>query len=279
LPNGSQAPLETLASLTYVPGFGALEREGRMGKAGIHAKLAQNSGIKGEEIFKNLEASLIPSLIAQYPNVDISAGEAKEEAELLEKDLKTNTFIALVAIYALIAVSFRSYLQPLLFMLAVPIAWLGAVLIHAALDLTMSFQSVVGMIAASGVVVNDSIVLLDYIQKRKGEEVSLHEVIIEACTSRFRPIILVALTNLAGFLPMLFETSEQAKFLVPMTLALTFGLLFGMAATLLLIPACYAVLEDITLISQNLQNWIKNDPSKIFIFRIKSIYYRLIRQT
>ena len=97
-------------------------------------------------------------------------------------------------------------------MLAVPVAWLGAVLIHGAVDLPMSFQSVIGMIAASGVVVNDSIVLLDYIQKRKGEEVSLHEVIVEACTSRFRPIVLVALTNLAGFLPMLFETSEQAEF-------------------------------------------------------------------
>jgi multidrug efflux pump subunit AcrB len=243
--NGSQAPLATLAAFAYAPGFGALTREDRQGQAGIHAKLAQNSAIKGEDIFKNLKANVFPSLLAQYPNVDISAGEAKEESELLEEGLKTNTLIALVAIYALIAVSFRSYLQPLLFMLAVPVAWLGAVLIHGAFGLTMSFQSVIGMIAASGVVVNDSIVLLDYIQKRKGTEVSLHEVIVEACTSRFRPIILVALTNLVGFLPMLFETSEQAKFLVPMTLALTFGLLFGMVATLFLIPACYAVLEDI----------------------------------
>lgn len=250
LPNGSQAPLGKLATFDYAPGFGALEREGRMGKAGIHAKLAQNSGIKGDDVFKNLQSNLFPSLMAQYPNVDISAGEAKEEAALLEEGLKTNTLIALVAIYALIAVSFRSYLQPLLFMLAVPVAWLGAVLIHGALGLTMSFQSVIGMIAASGVVVNDSIVLLDYIQKRKGDAISLHEVIVEACITRFRPIVLVALTNLAGFLPMLFETSEQAKFLVPMTLALTFGLLFGMVATLLLIPACYAILEDVRAIMQ-----------------------------
>jgi multidrug efflux pump subunit AcrB len=270
LPNGSQAPLGTLASFAYEPGFGALEREGRMGKAGIHAKLAQNSGIKGKDIYKNLEANLIPSLTAQYPNVDISAGEAKEEAELLEEGLKTNTMIALVAIYALIAVSFRSYLQPLLFMLAVPVAWLGAVLIHGALGLTMSFQSVIGMVAASGVVVNDSIVLLDYIQKRKGEEVSLHEVIVEACTSRFRPIILVALTNLAGFLPMLFETSEQAKFLVPMTLALTFGLLFGMTATLFLIPACYAVLEDLNSIGEKILSHVK----KYLLLLRKTYFYK-----
>ena len=186
---------------------------------------------------------------------------------MLEAGLKTNTLIALVAIYALIAVSFRSYLQPLLFMLAVPVAWLGAVLIHGALGLTMSFQSVIGMIAASGVVVNDSIVLLDYIQKRKGAEVSLHEVIVEACTSRFRPIILVALTNFAGFLPMLFETSEQAKFLVPMTLALTFGLLFGMIATLFLIPACYAVLEDIGLINQKIKTIAKR-----YLVQLKELF-------
>lgn len=273
LPNGSQAPLATLATFDYEPGFGALTREGRQGQAGLHAKLSQNSAIKGKDIFKSLEDNLFPSLLAQYPNADISAGEAKEEAELLEAGLKTNTFIALIAIYALIAVSFRSYLQPLLFMLAVPVAWLGAVLIHGALGLTMSFQSVIGMIAAIGVVVNDSIVLLDYIQKRKGAEVSLHEVIVEACTSRFRPIILVALTNFAGFLPMLFETSEQAKFLVPMTLALTFGLLFGMVATLFLIPACYAVLEDVDHISQKGLATVKKYALKlrVMILRHKQI--------
>ena len=175
LPGGGQAPLGTLASFAYIPGFGALEREDRLGTAGIHAKLAQGSTVKGTDIYKKLEDSLFPSLLAQYPNTDISAGEVKEEAELLEAGLKTNTYIALVAIYALIAVSFRSYLQPLIFMLAVPVAWLGAVLIHGVFGLTMSFQSVIGMIAASGVVVNDSIVLLDYIQNAKARK--------SACTS------------------------------------------------------------------------------------------------
>ncbi len=147
-------------------------------------------------------------------------------------------------IYALIAVTFRSYLQPLLFMLAVPVAWTGAVLIHWALDLTLSFQSLVGMVAASGVVVNDSVVLLDFIRKRRETNLTLGDVIIEACADRFRPISLVAMTMLSRFFPMLFVTSEQANFLVPMTLSLTFGLVFGLAATLILIPACYAVLED-----------------------------------
>jgi multidrug efflux pump subunit AcrB len=110
------------------------------------------------------------------------------------------------------------------------------------------------MITASGVVVYDSIILLDYIQKRKDEEVSLHELIVEACTSRFRPIISVALTKLAGFLPMFFETGEQTKSLMPMTLSLTFGLLLGTTATLFLIPSCYAILEDIRAISNKVKH-------------------------
>ncbi len=128
-----------------------------------------------------------------------------------------------------------------------PVAWLGVVLIHWVLGLTLSFQSLVGMVAASGVVVNDSVVLLDYIQQRRDPALSPGELIAEACASRFRPIILVALTNFAGFFPMLLETSEQAKYLVPVTVALTAGLFFGMLATLILTPTCYAIIEDLRL--------------------------------
>jgi multidrug efflux pump subunit AcrB len=208
-------------------------------------RLNVEAPFKGDDLFKKLEQGFFKELQDRYPSLTISGGAAKEEAELVAEGLERNTLIALAAIYALIAVSFRSYLQPLVFMLAVPVAWLGAVLIHWALGLTLSFQSLVGMVAASGVVVNDSIVLLDYIRKRGNESKRLDEIISEACAARFRPIILVSLTNLAGFFPMLFETSEQARFLVPVTLSLTFGLLFGMAATLVLIPACYAVLNDV----------------------------------
>lgn len=245
LPDGGQAPLGALADVSFAPGFGALTREDRQSIVSLHVRLNDEAPFKGDDLFKKLEQGFFKELQDRYPSLTISGGAAKEEAELVAEGLERNTLIALAAIYALIAVSFRSYLQPLVFMLAVPVAWLGAVLIHWALGLTLSFQSLVGMVAASGVVVNDSIVLLDYIRKRGNERGRLDEIISEACAARFRPIILVSLTNLAGFFPMLFETSEQAKFLVPVTLSLTFGLLFGMAATLVLIPACYAVLNDV----------------------------------
>lgn len=255
LPDGGQAPLAALATVEFAPGFGALTRENRQGMVDIHVRFQESNPSRGKALFAELARDLFKRLENQYPSLEISGGAAKEEAEQVAEGLQENTLVALAAIYALIAVGFRSYLQPLLFMLAVPMAWLGAILIHAALGLTMNFQSLVGMVAASGVVVNDSIVLLDFIRRHGNQDDSPAELIVAACTSRFRPIMLVALTNLAGFLPMLFETSEQAKFLVPMTLALSFGLLFGMLATLVLVPACYAVLEDVRVLGRRVWRW------------------------
>jgi len=147
-------------------------------------------------------------------------------------------------IYAIIAVSFRSYALPLVFLLAAPMAWAGAILAHALLGMPLSMESLVGMVAASGVVVNDSMVLLDYIHEHQARAEDKFALIAEACTARFRPIFLAFMTNFAGFLPTLLETSVQAQFLVPMSLSLAAGLLFGMFASLLLTPVCYAVLQD-----------------------------------
>jgi len=147
-----------------------------------------------------------------------------------------------LVIYILIAVPFRSYLKPLIFLLAAPVAWCGAVLAHGLVGLPLSMESLVGMIAASGVVVNDSLVLLDYLKEHEYEQKPIADQICEACTARFRPIFLAFLTNFAGFLPALLETSPQAQFLIPMTLSLSAGLLFGMGASLILTPVCYAFL-------------------------------------
>ncbi|MCI0409381.1 MAG: efflux RND transporter permease subunit, partial [Acidobacteria bacterium] len=279
VPNGGQAPLGALAEIGFAPGYGGLSRADRQGVVELQVQLVDPPPQSPEAISQDLEANLFPELKQRFPGIEVSRGEAAEEADEIMEGLKRNTLIALAVIYALLAVSFRSYAQPFLFLLAVPVAWLGGVLAHWALGLNISFQSLVGMVAASGVVVNDSVVLLDYIKRRYeaggwrrtryeagdrrpepiGESAADRDLeppasslqspasslIVEACSSRFRPIFLVSLTNLAGFCPMLFETSEQAKFLVPVTVSLTAGLLFGMMATLVLVPACYAVVEDL----------------------------------
>lgn len=245
LPNGGQASLSTLAEIDFAPGFGALQRADRMGVVALHVQLINSPPISAAAINQELTTQFIPSLEQRYQGIEISRGEAAEEADEIMEDLKRNTLIALAVIYALLAVGFKSYLQPLLFLLAVPVAWLGAILIHWVVGLNLSFQSLIGMVAASGIVVNDSVVLLHFIQRRRTEFDSLTELICAACASRFRSIFLVGLTSIAGFAPMLFETSEQAKFLVPVTLSLTASLSFGMIATLILVPVSYAILVDI----------------------------------
>lgn len=194
-------------------------------------------------VHNGLAAEEILQLKQQFPGLDVNIGEERQEQEETAQTLLFLTAIALTVIYALIAIPFQSYVKPLIFLLGAPVAWSGAVWAHWLLGFTVSMESLVGMIAASGVVVNDSLVLLDYVHKRGDSDEPTANLILEACTARFRPILLAFLTNFVGFLPILLETSEQAQFLVPMTLSLTVGLMIGMTASLILTPVCYAIVE------------------------------------
>jgi multidrug efflux pump subunit AcrB len=244
LPNGGQAPLGTLAEIELVPGQSMLIRQDRQRilkiQAQIDSKVTDLNALHGR-----LVAEEIPQLKRQFPGLDVHIGEERQEQEDTARTLIFLTAIALTLIYALIAIPFESYVKPLVFLLGAPVAWAGAVWAHWLIGLPLSMESLVGMIAASGVVVNDSLVLLDYVKQREGAaDISMAELIVEACTARFRPILLAFLTNFVGFLPILLETSEQAQFLVPMTLSLTVGLLIGMTASLILTPVCYGIIES-----------------------------------
>jgi multidrug efflux pump subunit AcrB len=241
LSGGQYAPLEILADVTLTPGVAKLVRQDRRRVLKVQARVdPQKTDVNA--LYAALEASELVSLRQHYPGLSIEIGQQRQEQEAMTEALRQNTLIALLVIYVLIAVPFRSYLKPLIFLLAAPVAWSGGILAHGLAGLPLSMESLVGMIAASGVVVNDSLVLLDYLKEHEHEQKPLTELICEACTARFRPIFLAFLTNFAGFLPALLETSPQAQFLIPMTLSLSAGLLLGMAASLILTPVCYAVL-------------------------------------
>ena len=241
LPDGQQAPLGTLAEVTLTPGVDKVIRQDRRRVLKVQARVdPQKTDVNA--LYSALEASELASLQQRYPGLSVGIGQERQDQEAMTQALRQNTLIALLVIYVLIAVPFRSYLKPLIFLLAAPVAWCGAVLAHGLAGLPLSMESLVGMIAASGVVVNDSLVLLDYLKEHDHEQKPISELICEACTARFRPIFLAFLTNFAGFLPALLETSPQAQFLIPMTLSLSAGLLLGMSASLVLTPACYAVL-------------------------------------
>ncbi len=243
LPNGSSAPLGELAEIRLAQAYSRLNREDRQRVLKVQARVDPTK-IDVNSIYVGLESKALADLQQAFPGLQVQIGQQRQEQEDMLAAFAKNTLIALLVIYALIAVPFKSYSKPLIFLLAAPVAWSGAVLAHWAVGLPLSMESLVGMIAASGVVVNDSLVLLDYIRQHGDAEQSVETLISAACTSRFRPILLAFLTNFAGFLPTLLETNPQAQFLIPMTLSLSAGLLMGMAASLILTPVCYAILGE-----------------------------------
>lgn len=242
LADGQFVPLAQLADCHLVEGVAKIVRQDRQRILKIQARV-DNQQADVNALYQQLQAREFKTLKQQFPHLQIEAGQDYQEQQALMASLQNNTLFALAVIYALIAIPFRSYSQPLIFLLAAPVAWCGGVLAHVVAGFPLSLESLVGMIAASGVVINDSLVLVDALAEQSADK-SVTDSIVSACTQRFRAIFLAFLTNFAGFFPMLLETSPQAQFLIPMTLSLSAGLLFGMGASLVLTPVCYSVLKD-----------------------------------
>ena len=161
------------------------------------------------------------------------------------EELRSSSVFALLAVFVLMAIPLRSYVQPLIVMSVIPFGIVGSILGHILMGANISIMSMCGIVALSGVVVNDSLVLVDYVNRHRIKGDSVISAAWEAGAARFRPIILTSLTTFAGLSPMLFETDLQAKFLIPMAISLGFGILFATAITLILVPSIYLVLEDL----------------------------------
>ena len=159
--------------------------------------------------------------------------------------LMRGLLIALFAIFALLAIPFRSYYQPVIVMIAIPFGIVGAVLGHILMGYSLSLQSLMGVVALSGVVVNDSLVLIDYANRLVRDGTTPRNAIHQAGLRRFRPIMLTTLTTFGGLAPMIFEKSLQARFMIPMAISLGFGILFATVITLIIVPCLYSMAEDI----------------------------------
>jgi len=184
-------------------------------------------------------------LCLAYPSVSWKyTGEVEEHLNSNSRTMILFIFLML-ALFALLAIPFKSFLQPIYVLVAVPFGIVGAIWGHAILGVNLSALSSFGMLALAGIVVNDSLVLVDYINTRRQEGIPLREAVMEAGSRRFRPIILTSITTFVGLMPLMLETSIQAQFLIPMAISLGFGILFATAITLLLIPCCYLMGEEI----------------------------------
>jgi multidrug efflux pump subunit AcrB len=192
-----------------------------------------------------LDTEFLPQWRAQFPGASLrTVGEAESESEFLQEVLSLYA-IALFLMYALIAVAFRSYWQPLIIMTAIPFGYLGAVLGHLAYDMPMTLFSYFGIGAASGVVINDNLVLMDRIATLRERGLSAVDAVLGAGVTRFRPILLTSVTTFIGLLPAMTDASIEAQFLQPTTIALAWGVAIATFVTLLLTPALYLVGEDV----------------------------------
>ena len=183
--------------------------------------------------------------LGQYPGVSYEmAGEARDQEESSQGLIVGGTGLAIL-IYILLAIPFKSYSQPIIVMSVIPFGLVGAVIGHWIMGMDLTLLSFMGMLALSGVVVNDSLVLVDYINQKRLEGVALKKAVYDAGGRRFRPVLLTSLTTFAGLMPLLFEKSTQAQFLIPMAVSLGFGILFATVITLFIVPLNYLILEDI----------------------------------
>ncbi len=244
LPDGTEIPFKTVAEVEHGRGFAAIRRVDRRRVVNVSADVDEAVANAGE-INKDLYGKVLPRLIREYPGLQYRfAGEARERNESLGS-LKTNFLIAMLAIYGLLAVQFRSYAQPIIVMSAIPFGIIGATIGHLLMGYNLSILSLFGIVALSGVVVNDSLIMIDLINRERQSGINLSQVIRDCATRRFRPIMLTTLTTFFGLAPMLLERSLQARFLIPMAISLAFGVMFATCITLLLVPALYMILEDI----------------------------------
>ncbi len=197
-------------------------------------------------LIKNaLDTEIMPQLMREYPGLSYSfEGQQADMSESLQS-LFIGMFGILFVMYAILAILFSSYSQPFMIMIAIPFSMVGAIAGHYIMDMPMSIVSMFGIIALAGVVINDSLILIDRANQLREEEAHHFNAVIKAASQRFRPIILTTLTTFLGLAPMMLETSLQARFLIPMAISLGFGIVFATFLTLLLIPALYMINEDI----------------------------------
>ena len=241
-PAGIEIPFADVAELKMGRSAAVIHRTDRFRTLNIIADINKKT-VQMEVLRRDLNTWLDDTLSA-YPGVQYSLkGEAQEQQESLSS-VVSGTLLTLVAIYAMLAIPFRSYIQPLIVMSAIPFGLLGAVVGHLLMGINLTISSLLGMVALLGIVINDSLVLVDFINRRKQAGEKIYDAIMLAGSARFRPILLTSLTTFVGLLPLMFEKNVQAQFLIPMAVSLGFGILFATFITLLLIPINYMILED-----------------------------------
>lgn len=254
-PAGGQAPFRTVATAEFSRTRSDITRIDGAQVVSVAAEPLDET-VDAVAISRNL-APRLDAILNQHPELSWRyTGYVAEHEETKNRTLIGGVALFL-ALYALLAIPFRSLYQPFFVMLAVPFGAIGALFGHMIMDITPSYLSVFGILALAGVVVNDSLVMVDFINQRKQAGENLFEAVVQSGTRRFRPILLTSLTTFVGLVPLLFDPSLQAQLLIPMATSLAFGILFATGITLFLIPAAYLATEDLVGHLARAWSWYK----------------------
>ncbi len=243
-PTGGEVPFDAVAEARIDRGYSTIRRADRERIVSVTADV-DRSRTTGNEVLAAMKAGPLPEILRDYPGTSYRLEGIQDEQARALGGLATAYPVALFAIYALLAIPLGSYVQPLLIMSVIPFGMVGAIAGHVLTRQGLSFMSVQGMIALTGVVVNSSLILVHSANERLAAGAGLREAVIDTAVARFRPIVLTSLTTFAGLTPLLLERSVQAQFLIPMATSLAFGVIFATAITLVLLPCATLILEDL----------------------------------
>ena len=260
---GESIPFDTVADVKYQRAFTSIVRTDRERTLTIMAN-AKDKEVDINQILKEIKKEYFKIWRVKYPDVRTSLeGDQKEQADT-NTSMIIGFIVAVFAIYALLAVAFSSYFQPFLILTAIPFAYFGAIIGHHITGKELSLMSFMGIIAAAGVVVNDNLVLVDYINRLRTRGYGFLKAIEVAAEERFRPIFLTSFTTFIGLLPIMFETSIQAQFLIPTVVSLAFGVAFATIATLVMVPVMYYAMSSVgEWYSRNKMGYVKIDKNHV----------------
>ncbi|MEI6890546.1 MAG: efflux RND transporter permease subunit [Pontiella sp.] len=251
-PSGIEVPLSEVVNMERGRAYTTIIRRNGHRAVTVSANVTPKS--QADLVLADMTSEMLPTLQEKYQGLSYSFQGRQADQRDSVRGLIKGLIGAILLIYVILAIPFKSYSQPLIIMISIPFGIVGAVIGHLLMGYSLSVISLFGIVALSGVVVNDSLILIDFFNQKRRKGMDVHDAIMTAGIQRFRPIVLTTLTTFGGLLPMIFETSRQARFLIPMAISLGFGILFATGITLLLIPSLTLILEDI-------RNFFKGAPT------------------
>jgi multidrug efflux pump subunit AcrB len=242
-PTGVKVPLKDVVEVKRGKAYTNIDRRNGRRVVTVTSDVVPQS--QADRILDSIKQDTLPRLQEKYIGLNYSFEGKQSDRQESMAALGRGMIVAQLIVYVLLAIAFRSYLQPAIIMVSIPFGVVGAIIGHLIMGYSLSILSMFGVVALSGVVVNDSLILVDFANRQVRGGATHYAAIVNAGIKRFRPIILTTLTTFFGLTPMILETSRQAKFLIPMAISLGFGILFSTFIILVLVPALYIILEDI----------------------------------